>query len=330
MKKVIFTALAGLLTLSGGSSEGASYNSRALTKTQAMKATFFRSIETDPCSSRNIAESINAFWSCVKTKLTDYTTTGSNSVPQWNPSKIWAVSTGAVQTTTVPTMVMNRALFSQWKSLYDQYLQLRNNNNNLIKQLESMAETEDGDNLSSDFQKLQQQQLASIAQLNNMVKSWSSFITNNQRYFTAASVTAPSSSYPTPPNPMSPIFLTQSTRSGVYMIDEKFYADFRNLLDTNPNMHLQLMKYYLISSPANFRSMTSSQISDAATNKMFRISMWCANPQSIEGAILSIAAGAAPPLAFLPLDACQFNAARIGTGDGSTINATGTTGGYAS
>ena len=329
MKKItVITTLVGFLGFYGEESQGAQQNNRALTRTSGIKAIIARGIEMDPCSSRNVAENINAFWACVKNKLSAYTTTGSNGVPQWNLSKIWATSNGSIVTTTVPTMVMNRSLFNQWKSLFEQYKKISNSNDQLIKQLDSIAEAEEADSPSKDYTKLQQQQLAILVQLNSMVQSWSAFIANNQRYFTAANVVAPTSLYPTPPDPRSPVFLTQSTRPGVYMIDEGFYSDFRNLLDQNPNMHLQLMKYYLISRPANFRSLTSGQLTDVAANKMFTISMWCADPQSVEGALLSMAAGASAPLAFLPLDACQFNAARVTKGDGSAIN-TGGGNGYA-
>jgi hypothetical protein len=333
MKKPITTAFISFFVLYGSASLGGpAKTNRALTRSGAISATIGRSLEIDPCSSRNIAANINAFWSCVKGKLKNYTvSSGAGGATQWDPSKIWAMSKGSVQTTTIPTMTVNRSLFNQWKSLYERYKKIKNDNDILIGQLDAMAETEnDDDNPSDELEKLQQQQLSIQSQLNNMVRSWASFLKSNEQYFKKANTALPTTIYPTSPDPRSNVFLTESTRSGVYMIDEKFYADLRNLLDKNPNMHLQLMKYYLISrTPANFRKLTTSQKNDAINNKMFRISLWCADPKGIEGALLSIAAGAAPPLAFLPLDACQFNAARVGVGDGSPISTTGGNNGYA-
>ena len=101
------------------------------------------------------------------------------------------------------------------------------------------------------------------------------------------------------------------------MINEDFYADMRKVLDKNPNAHLQLMKYYLIELPATFRTMTVTQRAASQADKMFKVSMRCADPDSIEGALLAIASSAAPPLPYLPLAACQFDGRRLAVTDGS-------------
>ena len=301
-----------MISADGYSATAPSYN-RGITRWESMKATVARSTEIDPCSSRNVAENIRYFFKCLQTKMSDFVTTVNNA-PAWDPSKVWSVNNGNIQTATIPFTKYNKTLFTQWNKIYTDYNSLMEEKSSLVNQMIDISD--DSDEGQRQLQDIETK-LASIEQrLQAQETIWQNFITNNPLLNPA-----PTTQYPTLPDSLSPYFLTSTTQSGAYMISEDFYAALRTVLDQNPNMHLQLMKYYLLQTTALFNNMTRPQTYIARANKIFRLSLMCADLTSIEGAILSIAAGVSPPLLYLPLEACQFTAQRVGPkSDGSQIN----------
>jgi len=298
-------------------------NNRSFTKKEGFKAYWGRSLEIDPCSSRNVAENVRFFFQCVKSKLPGYVISGPGGVLQWDKSKVFAMSNGAIQTGSVPINAFNQSVYSQWSSLYKEYTALEQEEQNLIKKMESgdldtAEEDEDPAQGAAILDKFEQDQSNLAARIASVKTRWDSFVaTLPQQY-------EPSALYPIWPDPLSPIFLTQTTKSGVWLVSEQFYADFRKLLDDNPNAHLQLMKYYLLEHPARFRKLTRNQNNFVAPDKSFKISLLCADPASVEGLILTIAVGSSPALLDIPVRACQFSAQRIAISDNSALGATGT------
>lgn len=328
--KVIINAIKlstilGLVATHSYGSTAPSYN-RGISRWDSAKATIARSTEIDPCSSRNVAENIRYFFKCLQTKMSDFVTT-TNNAPAWDPSKVWSVNNGSIQTTTIPYTKYNKSLFTQWNKIYQDYNSLMDEKRSLVGQMIDMSDdTDETQQQVSDIES----KIASVDQrLQAQTTIWQKFTQNNPSLNPA-----PTTLYPTLPDPMSTYFLSSTTQSGAYMISEDFYAALRAVLDQNPNMHLQLMKYYLLQTAALFSNMTRPQTYIARTNKIFRLSLMCADLTSIEGAILSIAAGVSPPLLYVPLQACQFTAQRVGPkSDGSQVTGTGTyssgAGGYA-
>jgi hypothetical protein len=268
----------------------------------------------------------------VKKKLPNYVTSIQPNVTQWDKSKIFAMSNGSIQTGTIPVTIANKSLFDMWQSLYKEYQALEMEEGRLIDrelggELDEAEERYSDDNDQESLKALNKfdQDLANIqSKIKSVDTRWETL--RNQIMNMPAPIPSlvPKTQYPTYPNPLSPIFLTQTTKPGVWLVSEQFYADFRKVLDDNPNAHLQLMKYYLLENPARFRRMTRAQDNFAAADKAFRISLLCADISSVEGLILSIAASSAPPLPYLPVRACQFSAKRIAISDNSPLGGTGT------
>ena len=292
-----------------------SNNRRAMSRSGSMSASIARSTEIDSCSSRNVAENINYFFKCLQGKMSTYMTKTTTGAPQWNKSMVFAVQKGAVQTASLVLNVQNRSLFSQWKNYYTQFQKIQAERNAQVELMldGSLDEDPDSDETQDALAKLTSKQAVLTSQLEALQGRWDTFIDK------VANQTDPGP-YPTIPDATAPVFQRQTPKPGVWMIDEGFYSAVRKVLDQNPNAHLQLMKYYLLERPARFRTMKQSQVSFSQANKIFRVSLMCSDKDSIKGAILSIAASAAPPLPYLPLAACQFDGKRIGKSDQSQIN----------
>ncbi len=301
-------------------------NNRGLTGFEAATSFAARKTELDSCSSRNVAENIRFFFQCVKSKLTNYVMTGQGGILKWDKSKVFAMNNGAIKVGSVPITAGNQALYNQWKNLYQQYVSLSLEEIALIDNMMDIT-IDDSDNpevVEEDekaIDKLSQQEQVVNTKIANIETQWSEF-KGNSRIPTGLQ---PSTAYPTYPDPLSPIFLTVSKKSGVWLVNEQFYADVRTLLDQNPYAHLQLLKYYMLETPARFRKRTMVQNNFIQADKAFKVSLLCGDPNSVEGLLLNIAAIAAPPLPYLPLRACQMSGQRIATSDGSALNATGAT-----
>jgi hypothetical protein len=325
---LILFLLGCLAVLPAVASQKVAKNNRGLTRKEGVKSYWARSTEVDPCSSRNIAENVRFFFQCAKTKLPNYVISGQGGVLQWDKSKVFAMNNGAIQTGTIPVVISNQGLFTMWNSLYKEYASITREEMALIDEMlggaldeaEDAANSEDpheGQAILDQFSQKESNLQAKILSVNTRWETFLQSIPSNVSQY------RPNTEYPIAPDPLSPVFLTQTTKSGVWLVSEQFYADVRKLLDDNPNAHLQLMKYYLLENPAQFRRLSWLQNSFAQADKSFKISLLCADIASVEGLILTIAAGAAPPLPYLPVRACQFSGKRIAISDNSPISDSG-------
>lgn len=299
----------------GEASKSAPQYNRAVSSGQAAKEATISLLNDsfDVCNARNVASNLGYFWRCVQLKLPNYTTNKNGQIT-WDKSKIFSTIKGSIQTTTVPTVITNMGLLTQWRALYANYTQLRREMASLIDQMVEGVLDGNEDVIEEQINDFNRQMGVKEAQLDSVRNSWATFVNNNN----LGKFVSPN--WPVAPDPTSSTFSTPVSKSGVFMISEDFYADFRALLDSSPNMHLQLLKYYLVTTPSLFNSMTKPQTEIAKSNKMFRVSLICADTTSVEGALLGIAAAAAPPLPYPILQSCQFSAQRVGLpSDGDPI-----------
>jgi len=294
----------------GARNSNPSPSKRVIGRAASFKANIARTLEV-PCSSRNIAENGDVFLSsCAMSdsNLASYTMTDPSGVKSWDPSKIYVMAKSSkitpVMVQNIPVNKFDKITYNQWVLLWNSYRKIIGELDNLMSDLDGLEGSvtgEDSPELQAQFEQLAKKREALDASLSALSAVWQNFIAKDR----IGGYTAfPNTTYPMNPEATSPyVSVTNSTQSQP-AISESFYSDFKKFLDNNPQAHLQMMKYNMITEPVLFTKFkTQDEADEASGNKVFYMARKCADtgPQAT---MLRMTATFAPPLLGSPIPVC--------------------------